>query len=85
MQSHGGSDGDERTRRAPESALDRAMDVELGRIVSAESGPEWQQKVLAGSTSGFTVAVGPDAKEELADAESDLERSRNAARNESES
>ena len=39
-------------------ARDRAMDVELGRIVTAESGADWQRKVARAARDGTTVAVG---------------------------
>jgi hypothetical protein len=36
-------------------ARERAMDVELGRMLSAEAGPEWQQKVMAANRAGQTI------------------------------
>lgn len=33
------------------------MDVEFGRILSAESGPDWQQKVTAAARAGHTVSA----------------------------
>lgn len=48
----------------PEPARERAMDVELGRMLSAESGPEWQRKVVAANRAGHTInAPNPPASQ----------------------